>query len=96
MAVTHDPDGIHLFGTGGQLLAALKRLMSNLTDLKILKLNDLILERYEAKHLLDEVLQSCSFVLEKLTLVNVTLTHCPIMHVGLFFNLRVKAEVSTL
>lgn len=73
----------------GQLLAALKRLLSNLTHLRTLKLIDLMLERYDAKHLLDEVLNSCCLVLKVLHLVNVTTVHCPIMHIGLFLNLQV-------
>ncbi|KAJ6647067.1 F-box/LRR-repeat protein 3 [Pseudolycoriella hygida] len=89
MAAAHDPEGVKLFGTGGQLLAALKRLLSNLTHLRTLKLIDLMLERYDAKHLLDEVLNSCCLVLKVLHLVNVTTMHCPIMHVGLFLNLQI-------
>lgn len=71
----------------GQMLAALKRLMANLDKLKTVELIDLMLDRYEAKHLLDEVVNTCS--LRRLHLVNVTTAHCPIMHVGLFFNLQV-------
>lgn len=48
-----------------------------------------MLERYDAKHLLDEVLDSCNTSLQRLCLINVTSTHCPIMHTGLFFNLKV-------
>lgn len=86
---TRDTDDVKLFGTGGQLLKTLKTLLFELTKLKTLKLVDLMLERYEAKHLLDEVLESCSMVLRELCLINLTATHCPIMHAGLFFNLRV-------
>lgn len=89
MASSEDPESIKLFGTGGQLLAALKRLMTNLTNLQTLKLVDLMLERYEANHLLDEVLESCCLVLKRLYLINVTMVHCPIMHIGLFLNLQV-------
>lgn len=49
-----------------------------------------MLERYDAKHLLDEVLNSCCLVLKVLHLVNVTTVHCPIMHIGLFLNLQVR------
>jgi F-box protein 39 len=80
---------VKLYGTGGSLLKTLKALMFELNRLRNLKLIDLMLERYEAKHLLDEVLESCEMVLQNLCLVNVTVTHCPIMHVGLFFNLKV-------
>lgn len=84
-----ETDDVKLFGTGGQLLKTLKGLMFELNKLRSLKLVDLMLERYEAKHLLDEVLESCSMVLNELYLINVTNTHCPIMHIGLFFNLKV-------
>ena len=91
MAAPDDPDGIKLFGTGGQLLAELKRLLGNVAgNLRNLELTDLMLDRYEAKHLLDEVLQSGQLILRRLSVVNVTTSHCPIMHVGLFFNLEVR------
>ncbi|KAG5674163.1 hypothetical protein PVAND_004147 [Polypedilum vanderplanki] len=84
-----DQQDLKIYGTGGQLLKTLKALLFELKKLKSLKLIDLMLERYEAKHLLDEVLESCNMVLQHLVLINVTSTHCPIMHVGLFFNLKV-------
>lgn len=86
---TRENDDVKLFGTGGQLLKTLKALLFELKKLQILRLSDLLLERYEAKHLLDEVLESCSMELKELSLINITNTHCPIMHVGLFFNLKV-------
>ncbi|XP_036334720.1 uncharacterized protein LOC118745302 [Rhagoletis pomonella] len=89
MSQANDPEGIKLFGTGGQLLKGLKELLSKLRDLRTLKLIDFVLERFEAKHLLDEVLESCCTKMRVLNLVNVTTTHCPIMHVGLFINLQV-------
>ncbi|XP_058833552.1 uncharacterized protein LOC131691285 [Topomyia yanbarensis] len=89
MASSEDPESIKLFGTGGQLLAALKKLMYNLPHLQTLKLVDLMLERYEANHLLDEVLEACCLVLKRLHLINVTMVHCPVMHIGLFLNLRI-------
>ncbi|XP_075166928.1 F-box only protein 39 [Haematobia irritans] len=88
MAQANDPEGIKLFGTGGQLLKGLKDLLSQLTDLRTLKLIDFVLERYEAKHLLDEVLDACCTKMRVLNIVNVTSLHCPIMHVGLFLNLQ--------
>lgn len=83
----HQEDDIKLFGTGGELLKTFKTLLYELPKLKCLKIIDLMLERYEAKHLLDEVLESNE--LKQLVLVNVTSTHCPIMHVGLFFHLKI-------
>uniref|UniRef100_A0A336LJA2 CSON011768 protein n=1 Tax=Culicoides sonorensis TaxID=179676 RepID=A0A336LJA2_CULSO len=88
MAYSDDPESIKLFGTGGSMLVSLKRLMSNIRCLKVLKLTDLMLERYEAKHLLDEVLETNAMNLKILHLINVTNTHCPIMHVGVFLNLQ--------
>lgn len=90
MASSEDPESIKLFGTGGQLLASLKRLMHNLPNLQTLKLVDLMLERYEANHLLDEVLDACCLVLRRLHLINVTMVHCPVMHAALFLNLQVS------
>ncbi|XP_055535829.1 uncharacterized protein LOC129724722 isoform X2 [Wyeomyia smithii] len=89
MASSEDPESIKLFGTGGQLLAALKKLMLNLPNLQTLKLVDLMLERYEANHLLDEVLEACCLGLKRLHLINLTMVHCPVMHMGLFLNLQV-------
>ncbi|XP_055388355.1 F-box/LRR-repeat protein 3, partial [Condylostylus longicornis] len=89
MSQTEDPQGIKLFGTGGQLLQVLKNLLSKFRNLKILKLVDLVLDYYEANHLLDEVLDSCCTVLIYLNLVNITIIHCPILHIGLFLNLKV-------
>ncbi|EDW74852.2 uncharacterized protein Dwil_GK15904 [Drosophila willistoni] len=89
MSQPNDPEGIKLFGTGGQLLKGLKELLLRLTDLHTLKLVDFVLERFEAKHLLDEVVCSCCTKMRVLNLVNVTTMHCPIMHVGMFLNLQV-------
>lgn len=88
MATLEDPEHMKLFGTGGELLRTLRTLLMNLINLRNLKLVNLNLQRFEANHLLDEVLESCGFILKSLYLVNVTRTHCPIMHVGLFFNLE--------
>lgn len=77
----------------GQLLPSLKRLLRQLTQLRTLRLVDLQLERYDANHLLDELVQTtspaCGQTLHTLHLINMTACHCPCLHVGLFFNLRV-------
>ena len=88
MALRENGD-MKLFGTGGQLLKALKALLYEMHALKTLKLIDFMLERYEAKHLFDKVLESCNMNLKTLCLINLTYTHCPILHTGLFFNLKV-------
>lgn len=73
--MANNDQDIKLYGTGGQLLKTLKALLFELSRLKRLKLIDLMLERYEAKHLLDEVLESCNTALQQLCLINVTHTH---------------------
>ncbi|KAL9918892.1 F-box only protein 39 [Glossina fuscipes fuscipes] len=89
MSQANDPEGIKLFGTGGQMLKGLKDLLSKLRYLRVLKLVDFVLENYEAKHLLDEVLDACCTTMKVLNIVNVTTHHCPIIHVGLFINLQI-------
>lgn len=92
MSQANDPEGIKLFGTGGQMLKGLKDLLSKLRYLRVLRLVDFVLENYEAKHLLDEVLDACCTTMKVLNIVNVTTHHCPIMHVGLFINLQVSYQ----
>ncbi|XP_044754367.1 uncharacterized protein LOC123313515 [Coccinella septempunctata] len=77
------------FGTGGKQLAALKRLMNNLTRLTSLELIDLMLDPREAQYLLDEVCQNCYDKLEYLTVVNATKVQYPLLHIGVFINLKV-------
>ncbi|XP_050314625.1 uncharacterized protein LOC126749056 isoform X2 [Anthonomus grandis grandis] len=80
-------DKMRLFGTGGKLLAGLKRLMGNLEKLQGLELIDLMLEPCEAQFLLDEVCQTCFLLLKKLSLINTTKIPYQILHVGVFLNL---------
>ncbi|XP_063227639.1 uncharacterized protein LOC134533865 [Bacillus rossius redtenbacheri] len=91
MAVRESPDqeGTQIFGTGGRLLETLKRLMGNLASLRRLELTDLMLEPWEARHLLDEVCGSCSLRMTRLVLVNATRVPCPVLHVGVFLRLQV-------
>lgn len=79
-----------LFGTGGRLLQALKRLMGNLTKLKRLELIDLMLDAKEAQHLLDEVCESLCLTLKTLILINTTKVQYQLLHVGVFLNLEVS------
>ena len=44
-----------VFGTGGQLLSMLKRMMGILSNLKTLELTDLLLDGSEGVSLLDDV-----------------------------------------
>lgn len=89
MTTRDDTERVRLFGTGGKLLAALKRLMGNLKKLKRLELIDLMLDPNEAQHLLDEVCETCCLTLTTLVLVNTTRVPYQIMHVGVFLNLQV-------
>ncbi|XP_050453701.1 uncharacterized protein LOC126852699 isoform X2 [Cataglyphis hispanica] len=89
MANRNDPDRIRLFGTGGKLLEALKRLMRNLQNLRCLELIDLMLESNEALHLMDDICINCTQTLSKLILINTTRYNCPLLHVGVFVNLNV-------
>ncbi|XP_014211697.1 uncharacterized protein LOC106641702 [Copidosoma floridanum] len=88
MANRNNPEAVRLFGTGGKLLEALKRLMRNLENLKCLELIDLLLDSTEASHLMDDICSNCTQTLSKLVLINATKTHCPILHVGVFLNLK--------
>ncbi|XP_011881249.1 PREDICTED: uncharacterized protein LOC105569407 [Vollenhovia emeryi] len=89
MANRDDPDRIRVFGTGGKLLEALKRLMANLQNLRCLELIDLMLESNEALHLMDDICVNCTQTLSKLILINTTRYNCPLLHVGVFVNLNV-------
>ncbi|KAJ8668078.1 hypothetical protein QAD02_009741 [Eretmocerus hayati] len=88
MANRDNPETMRLFGTGGKLLEALKRLMKNLENIKSLELIDLMLDSKEAIHLMDDLCSSCTQTLSKLVLINTTRFHCPLLHVGVFLNLE--------
>lgn len=89
MTTRDDTERIRLFGTGGKLLAALKRLMANLKKLKRLELIDLMLDPNEAQHLLDDVCEICGLTLNTLVLVNTTKVPYEVLHAGVFLNLQV-------
>ncbi|XP_076167398.1 uncharacterized protein LOC143146722 isoform X2 [Ptiloglossa arizonensis] len=89
MASIDDPDRIRVFGTGGKLLEALKRLMRNLHNIRCLELIDLMLDSKEALHLMDDICDNCTQTLSKLVLINTTKYYCPLLHVGIFINLNV-------
>lgn len=77
----------NVFGTGGKVLEALKRLMRCFTGLRHLALTDLLLEPQEAKFLLDDVAGNCMTTLRTLRLVNCSKEPHPFLHVGVFLNL---------
>ncbi|XP_066992676.2 uncharacterized protein [Anabrus simplex] len=78
-----------VYGTGGRLLEAIKELLGNLGSLRRLELVDLMLERSEAQHLLDEVCSLCYLTLHYLIVVNTTKMEYQLLHVGVFLNLKV-------
>ncbi|CAG9760875.1 unnamed protein product [Ceutorhynchus assimilis] len=87
MTTREDDDRIKLFGTGGKLLAGLKRLMGNLNKLQSLELTDLLLEPCEAQFLLDQVCQGCCLTMKTLSLINATKIPYQVLHVGVFLNM---------
>lgn len=90
MTTRDDTERIRLFGTGGKLLEALKRLMGNLKNLRNLLLIDLMLDPKDAQYLLDEVVSSSCLALKTLYVVNTTKVYYPLLHVGVFLNLHVS------
>lgn len=79
----------NVFGTGGKLLEALKRLMRSFSGLRHLSLTDLLLDPREAKFLLDDVAERCMTTLKTLKLVNCCKEPHPFLHAGVFLNLSV-------
>ncbi|CAN7937192.1 unnamed protein product, partial [Ixodes hexagonus] len=77
----------NVFGTGGKVLEALKRLMRCFTGLRHLALTDLLLEPPEAKFLLDDIAGNCMTTLRTLRLVNCSKEPHAFLHVGVFLNL---------
>lgn len=89
-----DSERLRLFGTGGKLLQALKRLMGNLNKLEVLQLIDLMLEPSEAQFLLDQVCETRCFSLKSLYLINTTKMQYQLLHVGVFLNLYVSITIT--
>ncbi|KAF6206843.1 hypothetical protein GE061_018079 [Apolygus lucorum] len=83
------PKDLPLYGTGGKLLDAVKRLMGNLTNLKRLELTDLMLDNSEAMTLLDDVCCECCQSLRYLSLSNFTKGQYQLLHLGVFINLQI-------
>lgn len=71
-------------GTGGQILAELKKLLGNLRGLAKLKVNHLLLDLSDAPGLLDNVLRNCRDSLRVLEVLNCTKKHFPLMEVVQF------------
>ncbi|XP_046387293.1 uncharacterized protein LOC124156840 [Ischnura elegans] len=82
--------GPEVFGTGGRLLEALKRLLLDVAPgLRTLSFRDLLLEEREGQRLLDDVCAVATTTLRRLTIVNVTRHHSELLHAGVFVNLQV-------
>lgn len=77
-----------IYGTGGQLLGCLTKLMFHLQGLTHLELINLLLDSSEAMHVLDEVCYNSSESLRFLSLINLTKRPCHLLHPGVFLNLR--------
>lgn len=90
MASDNKRGEIKIFGTGGEILAALKRLAACFLNLKVLEFVDLMLDSKEALVLLDEICINCTETLRKLVLINATKFYCPLIHIGVFINLNVN------
>ncbi|KAI5713435.1 hypothetical protein M8J75_016422 [Diaphorina citri] len=72
-----------------KLLEALKRLMNSLPSLRRLELVDLMLDSFEAIHLLDDVCFNQCTTMTHLTIINATKYICPLLHLTTFVNLKV-------
>lgn len=77
-----------IYGTGGQLLQALKNLMSYLPGITSLELTNLLLDSSEALYLLDDVCFTRCLHLQSLTLLNCTKFSCRLLHPGAFLRLH--------
>ncbi|XP_054720551.1 uncharacterized protein LOC129230145 [Uloborus diversus] len=77
-----------VFGTGGKLLEALKRLMNDLPGLKHIYLQDLLLEKEEAISLLDDVAYNCCETLKSLRIINCCKDKYAMLHPAVFINLQ--------
>lgn len=75
-----------IYGTGGQLLMCLKKLMGHLHGLSHLELVNLLLDGSEALYLLDEVCYRGN--LKYLSLINLTKRPCHLLHPGVFLSLK--------
>ena len=77
-----------VYGTGGEMISSLKKLMSLLPGLTKLELINLLLDGPEALHLLDNVCLTCCLTMRSLTLINTTKNPCHFLHPGVFLNLK--------
>ncbi|OQV13174.1 hypothetical protein BV898_12603 [Hypsibius exemplaris] len=81
-------ESIRVFGTGGKILETLTTLLGSFQGLKELRLENLLLDRFEAPTLLNSIYESCSESLVNLSILNCAQFNYYWMHCGLFLNLR--------
>ncbi|ODN00216.1 F-box/LRR-repeat protein 3, partial [Orchesella cincta] len=82
-----------IYGTGGEILGCLKRLIGKLTKLRSLRLFDLLLDEAEALNLLDDACMTLCERLTHLALINASKYPLELLHPAAFVNL-VKLYIS--
>lgn len=78
----------------GQLIGSFKKLLPKMQKLCDLELVDLLLERYEANSLMDQMSISLNHSLKVLSAVNLTINHCPLQQIAMMSNLEVSDQFS--
>lgn len=73
----------------GELMGSFKKLLPKMQKLRELELNDLVLEKYEANRLMDQM-SLCLHSLKQVTLTNLTINHCPLQQITMLSNLKVN------
>lgn len=58
-----------------------------------LELVDLVLERYEANSLMDQISIGLSQSLKVLSIINLTTNHCPLQQISMLSNLEVSIVI---
>lgn len=70
-------------------MGSFKRLLPKMPKLNELELIDLVLEKYEANSLMDQ-LSLCLQSLKQISIINLTLNHCPIQQIMMISTLEVN------
>ena len=65
MCTLAEKENDEVFGTGGEILRSLQRLMGHLAGLRRIELVDLLLERVEGMHALDQVRVGAAAAMEE-------------------------------
>lgn len=69
-------------------MGSFKKLLPKMPKLIELELIDLVLEKYEANSLMDQ-LSLCLQSLKQISIINLTLNHCPAQQIMMISNLEV-------